>query len=243
MYQGKKKFRSSSVLTSILFLCGISFLGVITDLKSKMLPTVGLLAATADASKLEKILTDRRLWGDDALAVFASLDRWKNVGEISIILYPDKVAGGSKSDTSDKAKESVARMAAAMKGARPKLGPAYTAPYREALATKVPALKVNFARFLEDDSFRVVWQREGGEFLKRDLKMRAVFDAYGKPEKTTTEVVHSRGDRRPAVLTLHHYANDTIKFVESDLAPMPGLVDRAILDVPAASAHIFGGPR
>lgn len=222
------------VLSTVFVLCCTIFLGV-------MLPTGVLPASPAKASQLGKILTDRQLWGDDAFAVFASVDRWKNVGETSIIIYPDKVAAGAKSESTDDVKKNVTRMVAAMKLPRPQLRAEYAARYQEAIATKVPTLKVEFARFLEDDSFRVVWQREGGEFLKKDLKIRTIFDIYGKPEKTTTEVVHSRGDRRPAILTLHHYANDTVKFVESDLTPTHGLVDRVILDVAAVAVQIFEG--
>ena len=141
------------------------------------------------------------------------------------------------------AKQNVARMAAVMKRARARLQPHYARAYAEAMAKRLPGLQARSAQFDEDDSYRVVWQREGGEFLKKDLQMQAVLAAYGKPEKTTTEVVHARGDRRPAVLTLHHYAGGAIRFVQSDLSPTPGLVDRVILDVTAATALIFAGPR
>ena len=85
----------------------------------------------------------------------------------------------------------------------------------------------------------MVWARADAEFLRRGTTIQSVLAAYGKPEKTTTEVVHGRGDRRPAVLTLHHYANGAVVFVESDLAPTPGLVDRVVVDVPVATALIF----
>ncbi len=188
---------------------------------------------------LTRILTDNKLWGEDAFAVFGTLDRWRRAGDTSVVIYTDRVASGTRSETPEPARQSLARMTAAMQAPRLALRPEFAARYSGAVAARVPALRAEVARFLEDDSFRVVWVRDGGEFLKRGLTVRAVVEAYGKPEKTTTEVVHSRGDRRPAVLTLHHYANDAIKFVESDLAPTPGLVDRVILDVGAAAARIF----
>lgn len=237
------RVRITVIAALTVLLCGVVFLGKLTPRESRSFPIDDQKPLSTKASQLAQILTDQQLWGDDAFAVFGSLDRWKRGGEVSIIIYPDKVAAGTKSETPEGARRSVARMSAAMKRARLQLRPEYAASYREALATRAPALKVEFARFLEDDSFRVVWQREGGEFLKRDLKISSVFDTYGKPEKTTTEVVHSRGERRPAILTLHHYASGTVKFVESDLAPMPGLVDRVILDVATVAAQIFTDSR
>lgn len=190
-------------------------------------------------AQLTRILTDQGLWGEDAFAVFASLDRWKSIGVTSILIFPDRVVSGAPLDAVEPARQMAGRMTAAMQAPRPRLRPEYAARYSAALAARGPGLKVGSARFLEDDSFRIEWLRDGGEFLKKGLTLRAVFDAYGKPEKTTTEVVHARGDRRPAALTLYHYAAGAVKFVESDLAPEPGLVDRVILDVAAAAARIF----
>lgn len=225
-----------------LFFSGLTIFGAIGYVEPQAPPS-GTSTSTAKASVLERILTDQRLWGDDAFAVFGTLDRWKNVGETSIVIHPDKVAGGMKTEKIEDVKRSVAQMVTAMKVSLGKLRPEYNARYRDALTTKAPALKVNFLRFREDDSFRVVLQRDGGVFLKKGVKISAVLEIYGKPEKTTTEVVHSQGDRRPAILTLHHYANSAIKFVESDLAPVPGLVDRVVVDVVATSDQVFGSSR
>ncbi len=218
---------------------GILLLGALVS-AGCLISSLGGRPAWAQAeARLARILTDDRVWGEDAFAVFGSLDRWKSLGETSIVIYPDRVASGTASEMADPARQSATRMAAAMQLPRGRLRPEFAARYGAALAARAPALKAASARFLEDDMFRVVWERDGGEFLKKGLTVRAVLDAYGKPERTTTEVVHSRGDRRPAVLTLHHYANGAVKFVESDLASTPGLVDRVILDVGAAVARIF----
>ncbi|MCI0723053.1 MAG: hypothetical protein L0338_29440 [Acidobacteria bacterium] len=192
----------------------------------------------AESSVLGRVLTDRRLWGDDAFRLFGSLDMWSEAGESTISIYPDRVSGGTPFEAAAAAEAGASRINALVKRARPKLRPEFSAQYREALA-RPSAFRAQVARFLEDDSYRVVWQPPAGEFLKKDVKVRSVLDAYGQPEKTTTEVVHSQGDRRPAVLTVHHYANGAVRFVESDLAPFPGIVDRVVLDVRAAGAQVF----
>jgi len=191
----------------------------------------------ANSSQFEKLLTDRNIWGEDAFRVFASLDRWK--GEPSILVFTDRVVGGSKFETPEQAREKAAAMARTMGRPFSKLTPEFATSYKEALARKAAALQVESVPFMEDDSYRLQWKREGAEFLKRQLTMRAVVATYGAPEKTTTEVVHARGDRRPAVLTISEYAGGMLKFVQSDLSPDPGMVDRVVLDVPAAAARIL----
>lgn len=192
-----------------------------------------------DSSQFEKFLTDRNIWGEDAFQVFVSLDRWKGEGESSILIFTDKVVGGSKLETLEQARQKAVAMARTMNRPYSKLAPEFATPYKAALARKTSALQVESVRFMEDDSYRLQWKREDAEFLKKQLTMRAVVAAYGAPEKTTTEVVHARGDRRPAVLTISEYAGGMLKFVQSDLSPDPLIVDRVVLDVPAAAARIL----
>lgn len=206
---------------------------------SMLTPT---LAEAQPASVLERILTDPTLWGSDAFAVFGSLDRWKEAGEVAIVIHPDRVASGSKADAPEPARRRLAQMTAAMQRPRPGLRPSFSAAYAVAVTTRAPGFRVEVVRFPEDGSFRVAWLRPDGEFLRRGVTIRSILDAYGKPEKITTEVVHGEGDRRPAVLTAYHYANGAVQFVESDLAPSPGVVDRVVLDVAAATALIFATP-
>jgi len=192
----------------------------------------------ADSSPFDKMLTDRNIWGEDAFQAFASLDRWKDAGESSILVFTDKIVGGSKFEKPEQGRERAAAMARTMNRPHLRLSPEFATSYKAALSRKTPALQAESIRFMEDDSYRVQWKREGAEFLKKQLTMRAVVAAYGAPEKTTTEVVQALGDRRPAVLTISAYAGGMVKFVQSDLSPDPNMVDRVVLDVPAAVALI-----
>jgi hypothetical protein len=187
--------------------------------------------------QLQKMLTDQELWGADAFALFATLQRWKST-ETSIYIFPDRVVGGNKYESAAAAAQSLSRISAAPKAAPPKLRPEYQAAYRQSLS-RAAALKFRVEPFLEDDSFHLVAQREGGQFLKPGVPMRTVIDRYGKPEKTTTEVVNAQGDRRPAVLTVNWYAGGAIKFVQSDLSPNPETVDRVVIDLGALTAQIY----
>src|SRR5260370_8852521 len=83
----------------------------------------------ANSSQFEKLLTDRNIWGEDAFRVFASLDRWK--GEPSILLFTDRVVGGSKFETPEQAREKAAAMARTMAPPFSKLPPKFPPSYNE----------------------------------------------------------------------------------------------------------------
>jgi hypothetical protein len=217
---------------SVLVLAGIAGL-FHTEPRASAMPG----PQAANSSQLQKFLTDPTIWGEDAFQVFASLDLWK--GETSILVYTDKVVSGSKFGTPEQARQKAAAMARTMNRVNFKLSPEFASSYKSALARKTPASQVESIRFMEDDSYRLEWKREGAEYLKKQLTLRAVVAAYGAPEKTTTEVVQALGDRRPAVLTISEYAGGRLKFVQSDLSPDPGVIDRVVLDVPAAAALVL----
>jgi hypothetical protein len=187
--------------------------------------------------QVQKMLTDQELWGPDAFALFATLQRWKS-SETSIAVFPDRVVGGNKYESAAASERSFSQLTAAAKAAPPRLRPEYQAAYRQSLS-RATVFKFRVEPLLEDDSYHLVAQREGGQFLKPGVPMRAVIDRYGKPEKTNTEVVNARGDRRPAVLTVSWYAGGAIKFVQSDLSPQPETVDRVVIDLNAVTAQIY----
>jgi hypothetical protein len=188
-----------------------------------------------NSDQLRKFLVDRNIWGEDALQIFASLDAWKSEGESSILIYTDKVVGGSKFESAEPAQQKAAAATRAMSRVNLRLAPEFASAYKSA-GMKKAAVQVEAVRFMEDDSYRLQWKQEGAEFLKKQLMIKAVVAAYGAPEKTETVAVQARGDRRPAVLTISEYAGGSIKFVQSDLSPDPNAVDRVVLDVPAAAA-------
>ena len=112
-----------------VLLLGMLLLGRVSFAQEKPTRIGPPPASTANAGELEKILTDRMLWEDDALAVFGFLDRWKNAGETSIIIYPEKVAGGTKSETLEGAKQSLAQMVAGRGSWIHRLGARLASPF------------------------------------------------------------------------------------------------------------------
>jgi hypothetical protein len=202
-----------------------------------MLSSAEGVQGSSSKNSMQNILTDRQLWGEDAFAVFANLQHWKDAGETSIQVFPDRVVGGRKQDTATIAQQTVARLSSAMRRAQPKLRAEYQAAYQPSLP-RAMAFKFQAEKFMEDDSFRVVLRREAGEFLKKGITIRTLMDRFGQPEKTTTEVIQTEGDRRPPVLTVYWYANGAVKFVQSDFSPTPGAVDRVVLDTGMVASQL-----
>lgn len=185
-----------------------------------------------------RILSDERIWGDDAIALFGSLPAWRDAGETTVIVFPDRAVGSTASETADSLQARVSRFSAALKRIPARTPAPFSALYTRARA-RVAALRAQVVRSREDDRFHLTVLRDNGQFLKPGLTIASVRQTYGAPERTTTEVIHSDGDRRPTVLTVLHYENGAVRFAESDLAPRPGLVDRVFVDVAAASAQLF----
>jgi hypothetical protein len=63
-------------LTVLLFACVSLFVKMQTVLGSSPSDEPG--PSETNSMQMQKILTDQRLWGQYALALFATLDRWKN---------------------------------------------------------------------------------------------------------------------------------------------------------------------
>ena len=185
---------------------------------------------------MQNVLTDRQLWGEDALAILANLQNWSDAGETSIQIFSDRVVSSSKYDSLPAAQQISARLSSFLKRP-PKLRAEYQGAYQASFA-RAAAFRISGQKLLEDDAFHVVLQREGGDFLKPGIPIRSILDRFGQPEKQTSEVIQADGDRRPVVLTVYWYADGAVKFAQSDLSPAPNTVDRVIVDVTRVAAQL-----
>jgi len=206
---------------------------------------IGLLAPAArgaeaaGAMPLQAILTDSELWGDSGLAAIAAIGYWSRLGETSLAIYSDKVVAGTPFASQEDAKQGLASLSKAMKRALPRLRGTGVGVFAMTPQAHASMLRSEPIGLIEDDSLRIGWKGEDGTFLKKNVIMQAVMARYGKPQKTTSEVVHAQGDRRPAILTVHEYANGAVKFVQSDQSLTPANVDRVVLDVKAVTQALY----
>jgi hypothetical protein len=184
--------------------------------------------ASQDVPKvLEDLLTDQSLWGPDFPSALAAVPSFAAAGEQQVAIFSDRVTGRIKypnrelaarrlSQYNRLASQNVSprspRLAALMSGQRTVLSP-----------------EVFHER--DDNTFRIAMTKDSAQFLAPGLTIAEVEKRYGIAERTTTELLDDGTDRRPIVLTLHHYADGAVIFVESDINPNIGSVDRVFLGV------------
>jgi hypothetical protein len=211
--------------------------------------TAGIVLFTAaafgqeqkDSGAIVRILNDRSLWGEDFYRLLPVLSSFQKAGEQRIVIFADRVVGTNRyrslreAETRNRALES-----ALQRGDQPLAGAA-----RRLYQVQQPiAMEPTAIQFLDDRSFRVAAPAPNGQLLPAGLKIATVQERLGKPEKVTKELLDDGTERRPVILTVYYYAGGAIAFVESNIAPRPGFVNRVYLDVPAVtSALLKGGPQ
>jgi hypothetical protein len=188
---------------------------------------------------LAKIFTARGLWGKDYPAALASLPAWNRVGEKRVAVFADRIIGSSRHKTREEAEAEAKRFSEAVKELRPKPVPKFEALLKDK-TEQLHAGKVDVIPFFQEDgTARIAWTTGSQQLLAPKLKMATVKERLGPAKKVSTEVIQGQGDSRPVILTVHSYADGAVAFVESDVAPRPGFVNRVILDVPVVTAALF----
>jgi hypothetical protein len=180
------------------------------------------------------------LWGKELPAALARLPSWASpeVKEDKVAVFPHLIEGTRPFESSNEAKANLKKLETAMQ-----VKPGKPRPQSQPLIQKhlgaAPSYRAEVRISLDDQKPRLAWVGPNLQFLKEGLTIAAVQQQLGRPEKVTRQVIQTDGDRRPVTLTLHLYAGGAVAFAESDLNPKPGVVDRALLDVPAVKAALF----
>ncbi len=191
-------------------------------------------------TSMTRVLADRTVWGKDFPTALAFVESWGRAGERRLYVFPDRVVGATQHRTSDDAKRAATKLSEAMRTARRRARPGFEELLRGAPTQSPAALRVEVVRLEPDDEyFHVAWVSPSLEFLPKQLTVAAVRDRLGPPEKVVLETIQNETERRPVVLTLYVYAGGAVSFAESDWAPVPGYVDRGVLDVSAVTAALF----
>jgi hypothetical protein len=189
-------------------------------------------------SPVARALTDSALWGKHFASALASLPAWSLAGEPTVVIFPNRIVGGTPHGAEKEARESASRVMSALATAKPPVRPAFAALLLKALEGG-PPMRLEPMRFWDDQSFRAVWAGSSLQFFSPDLKLTAVAERLGPPEKMEREVIEGDAERRPLILTVSEYFGGAVRFAESDWAPRPGFVDRVLLKVPAVEAVVF----
>jgi hypothetical protein len=192
----------------------------------------GTTQRSSQGRTIEDILADQALWGEGFPSALAALPALTRTGERRVWVLPDRIIGGNKYANREEADAMATKLAEELKNPQKPRSPRFNA-----LIAKAVPLKAEVYYLIEDRSYRI--SAPGPQFLPARLSIADVRKRLGKEERVTTELLDDGTERRPVVLTLHHYAGGAIVFVESDMNPNIGSVDRVFLDAPKISATIF----
>lgn len=186
---------------------------------------------------MEDILTDQSLWGESFPSVLSSLPAFTRAGEEQVSVFSGRILGRTKYARRGQTEPRVTKLAEELKATQ------NLTPRSSRMAIYMTkgriALRAEVYQLPDDRTFRISAAGPTAQFLAPGLSIAAVKRRLGKEEKVTTEVLDDGTDRRPVILTLHHYAGGAIIFVESDVNPNIGSVDRVFLDAPKISAALF----
>lgn len=185
-----------------------------------------------------QMLEDPTIWGKDYPAALAYLSSWKSIEEQSVALFADEVVGATVYDSRDRAEQSASQLSKAMQEPQPPPNREFETFIGDAGKTP-PPFQAAPIPFPEDDSIRVAWTGESLQFLAPGLRLAEIEARYGPPEKVERQAIQGEGERRPIILITYQYADGAILFAETDIAPIPGLVNRVLFDVDAITRVVF----
>lgn len=215
----------------------------------------GPARATQDRqAKVREILADKTLWGGDFESVLASLKDWGESGRREIVVFVGEAVESIKIPSSEaaavvqvspaeqfaKARERATALRSLMSVNEPKFNAQFEQQIGENAAAQLKTVRPTAFPSKDGQPAVVALEKTTGtaQNLAQGLTLSAVAERHGAPEQITYRRIDAGDERRPLVLTLHHYAGGAIMFAESNMTPR-GAVERVILDVPKVSRAIF----
>ena len=214
----------------ILFLCALA-MGLLSACTLKPIPK-------HPRSSLTTILTDRTLWGKDYPGVLAYLQGWNKIGEPTVAVFPTIVVGTTFYKDTDEVRKKGQELSRVLQEVPPQLNRDFEFLLTEA-RLRPPPCQVKTFMLPETSATQIQCAGPSLQLVAPELGLAVIVQRFGKPEKVTREVTELQKGQRPVVLTLHHYADGAVIFVETDWDPRPGTVNRILLDVHAVIELIF----
>lgn len=194
-------------------------------------------------SDLLRIITNPVIWRKDFRSVLTVLNDWKQTGEVSVVIYADQAEGTRKfSLSSGDALKEASALNLLIKDSKSTLNPEVLARLNSVWDLESRSLAPK-AQPVKGEALAAVVLTERtqvpAELLSVDLTPAVLKEQIGEPDSITTRVIDTGDERRPIILTIYHYAGDSIAFAVPDLSRTPGVIDRAFLDTKKISDLIF----
>src|SRR5262249_44089001 len=107
-------------------------------------------AQTNQATNIAKVLSTADLWGKDFPGALVSLQAWARSGEASVVIFPDRLLGGTRLTVPEAAKSLQLNLASNLLTLRPEAKSEFHAVMKE-LASQRIEVGPRLIRFREDD--------------------------------------------------------------------------------------------
>jgi hypothetical protein len=208
-------------------------------------PARGQEPTQPQQSELLRIITNPVIWRKDFRSVLTLLNDMKKIGEANVVVYADQAEGTRKfSATSGEALKEASELQLLIKENRSRLKPEILARLSAIWNLETPSLgpKAQPVRGEWESRAAVVLTERAqapAELLSVEVTPAVLRQQIGEPESITKQVIDRGDERRPIILTLYHYAGDSIVFAVPEMSRTPGMVDRAFLDTQKVSELIF----
>ena len=173
-----------------------------------------------NATKIRQILNDSVMWGPDFKDLLSAVKNVRESGETKIEVFQDEAVGATPYPDIPTALREASKLHALMNVTTSTVTPS-AHPSKDDATGRVVLISKN----------EVIPDGKKTVYLAPGLTMDTVRERSGAPESVTTRLIDSGDERRPLILKLYSYAGGAIVFAESDVAPVPGAVERVVLDV------------
>jgi hypothetical protein len=207
--------------------CGIAFIGSACHGQSSSPLTI------------QQVLANPHIWGKDLPTALADVSAMRKTGETHVAIFSNKV----ESTSGKKPAEADIHMADLLR-ALTSVSAFETSEYHRVLdcnhgpkAVCASPVSTRFQRIEKvdnNDKVEVAAISTRLQFLKPETSIATIKSELGTPEQVTQEVIQTKYERRPTILTKYKYASGAVVFATSNLKPN-GKLDRVILNTDAVA--------
>lgn len=188
--------------------------------------------SSSTTKKVLEIIKDPVLWNESFIRAIAQMEAIRDIEQQYIEIFPSVLLSTERYPTSRP--DLVQRK---IEGFNRAIGRSQNSDLYKALSQSIKFSMIESSasiyRITDTDSLAASISYQGSQpFFNQALKITTVVERIGRPQATTTKVIHGRGEERPQILTQYSYADGIIVFVMADIAPQPGVLYKVILDVP-----------
>jgi hypothetical protein len=196
-------------------------------------------AQSPSSLSLKQVLANPNIWGKDLSTALADASAMHKAGETQVAIFPDKV----QTTTGTQIEQAEVHLAT-VQHFLSSISKSEKAEYHKALNCNTATSKAmclsplpgsqHFEKIEENNGVTVAATSPRLQFLKPGTNIDTIQAQLGKPERVSQQVIQTKYERRPIILTKYQYASGAVEFATSNLKPN-GKLDRVFLNTEAVS--------